>query len=293
MRSPIVWFGGKGILASRIVRLLEEVPHTSYVEPFGGGASVLLAKKPVGLEVYNDLDAGLYNFFSVISDPDLFEAFYRRVSAMPYSRRIHGECRAKWRRERNRVKAAAMWFVAIRQSFSGKIGNSWSVAVTPSGRRLASTTSRWITALSLLPDVHARLLRVQIESADWRVILARYDTPDTLFYCDPPYIPATRSQTRYEYDMTMSDHEELVEKLLLVKGKVVLSGYAHPLYDPLVNAGWERIDWPTACFAVGRTRQIGAIGKGAALKSYSRTESAWISPSARVDSGPLFSGGGR
>lgn len=57
LRSPIVWFGGKGNMASKLLKLMPE--HKHYVEPWGGGASLLFAKPPCGgVEVYNDLDDG-------------------------------------------------------------------------------------------------------------------------------------------------------------------------------------------------------------------------------------------
>lgn len=78
LRSPIKWLVGKGNMQKKIVPLLEAIPHRRYVEPFGGGASILLRKAPVELETYNDLDSGLYEFFTVIADPALFRRFYRR-----------------------------------------------------------------------------------------------------------------------------------------------------------------------------------------------------------------------
>jgi DNA adenine methylase len=90
MRSPIGWFGGKGNMRGRILPTFP--PHKRYVEPFGGGASLLLAKEPVELEVYNDLDHALYEFFTTLADPGEFERFYRRVALLPYSRELYNEC---------------------------------------------------------------------------------------------------------------------------------------------------------------------------------------------------------
>ncbi len=75
MKSPIAWLGGKARHTARLVPLLEAIPHRRYVEPFGGGASILLAKSPVEVEVYNDLDAGLYNFFTVLATRMLSSGF--------------------------------------------------------------------------------------------------------------------------------------------------------------------------------------------------------------------------
>ncbi len=92
-KSPLTWYGGKAKLVGWILPIIESYPHTGYIEPFGGGASILLAKQP-GFEVYNDLHGNIVNLFRVIQSPDTFDEFHRRVSLMPYSREIFEEvCR--------------------------------------------------------------------------------------------------------------------------------------------------------------------------------------------------------
>ena len=285
MRSPIKWFGGKGHMIDKIIPILTRIPHERYVEPFGGGASILLVKKPKPVEVYNDLDQGLYDFFSVLSDPGLFNLFYRRVVMLPYSRQFWSEYQKEWQEETDKIIRVAKWFLVARQSFSGDFGKSWSSDVTSTSRGMVETCSKWLTCIDMLPQVHARLQRVQIENADFRTILDRYDTPKTLFYCDPPYIPETRKAGGYTHEMAAEDHQELVTLLLSLKGKVVLSGYNHPNYDPLEQAGWERYDFHTACYVAGRTRSSGLQGKGKALEKQGRVESLWIKPCAK---GRLF-----
>lgn len=273
-------------MVSKIVPILERIPHRFYCEPFGGGASILMNKGPVDVETYNDLDSGLYNFFMVLADIDKFAKFKRRVEALPYSRDLYNQCRASWADEPDIIKRVAMWFVVARQSFSGSFGASWSSAVAAGRRGMAMTCSTWLSCLDKLPDIHNRLQRVQIENSDWRIILDRYDTPDTLFYLDPPYIPETRSAGNYCHELTSEDHVELVDKLLSIQGKAALSGYSHPIYKPLDDAGWACHKWETACYAVARTRATGLQGKGASLDKQPRTECLWVKP--YEDAGMLF-----
>jgi DNA adenine methylase len=126
-------------------------------------------------------------------------------------------------------------------------------------------------------------MRVQIENRDFREILKLYDTPDTLFYLDPPYVLETRRDpdTKYTYEMTLDDHKDLVQLLLQIQGKAVLSGYQHEVYTPLEQSGWVRHDFLTGCHAAGRTRATGILGEGAALKKQPRVESVWVSPKAQ------------
>ena len=260
-------------------KLIPLVPkHRIYVEVFGGVASLLLAKEPSLVEVYNDIDAGLVNLFRVIRDPDLFTEFHRRVQLIPYSRGEFNRYRELWWSGRgldDPVENAVAFFVLARQNFRGLFGDSWGMSVSSSSRGMASTVSSWLSAIDLLPAVAERFLRVQIECLDWRRILPLYDTEETFFYLDPPYLAATRKGGQYTHELTESDHEDLVDALLDLKGKALLSGYANPLYAKLEAAGWRRRDFATSCHAVGRTRAIGIRGPGSATAKAPRTETVW------------------
>jgi len=271
MRSPIWWFGGKGMMTKKLLPLIPE--HKTYVEPFGGGASLLLAKKPSPVEVYNDVDSGLVNFFKVLSDPKLFERFYRKVAVLPYSRELYNECRESWQECEDSVERAVRWFVVARQSFSGRFGASWSFAVTKSARGMAGRASWWLSAIEQLPEIHTRLQRVQIEHNDFRKVIKAYDTPETFFYLDPPYVHLTRSSSRYQHELSDADHKDLIELLKNIKGKVLLSGYDNPLYEDL---GWHKKQWQTVCHAAGKTRAAKIQGKGSAKKMQPRTECVWM-----------------
>ena len=207
---------------------------------------------------------------------------------MPYARALWTEARETWDQEADPVRRAALWFVVARQSFSGDFGSSWSSVVTASCRGMAETASKWLTTIERLPEVHGRLRRVQIECADWRTILDRYDTSETLFYLDPPYVHGTRKAGGYAHELTDEDHADLVTVLLGIRGMAVLSGYAQSTYEPLERAGWRRTDWDTACHAAGKTRDTGIQGNGSAMTTQSRIESIWASPNTML--GGLFNG---
>ena len=269
-----------------VKKLLPLIPqHKIYVEVFGGGASILFAKEPSPVEVYNDLNSDLVNFFRVLRDPQKFAEFHRLVSLTPYSREEYNFCRKTWESSEDDVERAYRWFVVARMSFGGIFGNGWGYAVTASSRGMSKITSAWLSAIDMLPEIHERMMRVQIDNDDFRIIIPRYDTPDTCFYMDPPYVPETRkSQDVYKYEMTLQDHQDLVAMLLDVKGAVILSGYRHDTHTPLELAGWTRHDFPTACSAAAKTRYTGIQGKGAALEMVPRIESVWLNQLA-TDSG--------
>jgi len=252
------------------------VSHQTYVEPFGGGASLLFAKTPSPVEVYNDMDSGLVNFFRVLRDPDKFERFQRLVALTPYSREEYDHCRDAWESCEDEVERARQWFVVARMAFSGGFGSGWGTSVGTSHLNMALTAAQYLVSVQHLPEVAARLLRVQIEHKDFREIIKQYDTPGTYFYCDPPYISETRRTGGYAHEMTLKDHKELVKLLLGIEGNAMLSGYDHEVYHPLEEAGWKKKSWDTACYAMGRTRASGIQGTGSAMGMQPRTETVWI-----------------
>ena len=67
IRAPFPWFGGKGNPRIKNAVLNALPPHTKYIEPFGGGASILMAKPPCEVETYNDVNRGVVSFFRVIA----------------------------------------------------------------------------------------------------------------------------------------------------------------------------------------------------------------------------------
>lgn len=273
MKSPIAYFGGKARLAATLVPLFP--PHKRYVEVFGGGGSILFCKPLSDVEVYNDLDSALFEFFSVLANPREFARFKRLVESLPCSRELHVHCFRTWQKEKTRVGRAAKWYVAMRQGFSGRLSESWGYGVTHGRDGKTQQVSKWIGGIARLPEIHARLQSVQIDNRDFRKILTAYDKPDTLFYLDPPYVPDTRSSGEYRHELTVEDHQELVELLLGIEGYVMLSGYDTELYRPLERAGWWRREFKTTCSAAGRVRGSGLQGPGNVSAKQQRTEVIW------------------
>lgn len=281
LRSPICWFGGKGRMTDKLMPLLP--PHRIYVEPFGGGASLLFAKEPSPVEVYNDLDSGLVNFFRILRDPHRCIKLALLAMLTPYSREDYERYRRSWDATGDDVERAYQWFCIARQSMSGRFGKGWSFSVSGSTRGMAQTNSSWLTAIDDLIKIHARLILVQIEHNDFRRVIATYDSTETLFYLDPPYVSGTRRGGKYAHEMTDEDHADLVKILLQCQGKVLLSGYRNDIYKPLEKAGWRRKDFKVVCHATGRTRAAGAVGEGSMQsEKHQRVESVWISPNAQL-----------
>jgi DNA adenine methylase len=228
------------------------------------------------VEIYNDRDEELVNFFRVLRDPELFQRFQHLVSLTPYARVDWRDCRETWQEQTDPVERAYRGFVVARQSFGGCFGRGWGFSVATSQRGMAGRVSSWLSCIDSLPAIAERLLRVQIDCLDWRDCLTTYDTPETFFYCDPPYVPETRKDGGYTYELTEKDHQEMVARLLTLQGQVILSGYPHPIYQPLRDAGWDYHEWNTVCYTAGRTRVTEIRGPGFALAHSPRVEAVWM-----------------
>jgi DNA adenine methylase len=248
LTPPLKWHGGKNYLAVKITALLP--PHRNYVEPYAGGLAVLLAKDPDGVsEVANDLDGRLANFWRCLADEETFAAFQKRVAALPFGEfayrwaagALEEWVRGGWHCQRPSVVGAAAFFVACRQSLAGRMKGFAALTKNRLRRGMNEQVSAWLSAVDGLPEVHARLRRVLVLNRDALNVIREFDTPATAYYLDPPYLHDTRATTAdYAFEMTTAQHGELLDVLAGLKGKFVLSGYHHPLYDDQARrCGWR------------------------------------------------------
>jgi DNA adenine methylase len=140
---------------------------------------------------------------------------------------------------------------------------------------MAGTVSSYLSAIDMLPEISARLKQAQIENLDFERCMKNVDSPDTFFFCDPPYLPETRRSGRYNSEMTEDDHKRFLELCIRLSGKILICGYPNDLYDEALKS-WKTREWQTACYAVGRTRQTGILGERAALNRQPRIEKVWF-----------------
>jgi DNA adenine methylase len=132
----------------------------------------------------------------------------------------------------------------------------WANCKNTSRGGMSGVVSRWVGGVVALPEISERLLRVQIENRPAIDVIRLYDSRDTLFYCDPPYLHDSRGDNKaYSFEMLEAEHIELAATLGRCKGKVALSGYRNPLMDKLFK-GWRRFDAPERnCHSIKKIRQ--------------------------------------
>lgn len=228
VRSPLIWFGGKGKYAEHIISKFPT--HRVYVEPFGGGANVIAQKQRSTHEVYNDIDGNVVNFLMIAREnPNGLSA---ACESIPYSRLLY----EKWKREdlpNDAFDRAVRWFYLNRSGINA--GNASGVSQTGwrhsvwSGQNPANG---YISACKTIKDFSIRMQGVMVEQTDFRNIIEKYDSDKTLFYVDPPYVGREKY---YAGGFTEDDHRDLSKLLHSVKGKVVLSYYDDPLIQELYS----------------------------------------------------------
>lgn len=249
-RPLLRWHGGKWRLAPWIIGHFP--PHRVYVEPYGGAGSVLLRKPRAYGEVWNDLDGNVVNLFRVLRDPAQSRELLRRVELTPFAREefdlsstgggmpMHDP--VEW--ARLLCLRAAMGFGS-----DGATKPTVRTGFRSTCNRSGTTPAHdWRNYPAHLPAIIERLRGVVIENRPALDVMARHDGLDTLHYLDPPYLPELRQTKKgyhgYSHEMSVDDHRALLDAARDLRGMVVLSGYASPLYDKGLT-GWRRVERPS------------------------------------------------
>lgn len=238
-RRPLLrYHGGKWLLAPWIISHFP--PHRIYVEPFGGAASVLLRKPRAHSEIYNELNGEIVNLFRIVRERG--NELARALELTPYSR---AEYYAAMGSSNDELEAARRLVIRSLMGFglASSLPGRRSGFRARSERRGTTPAHDFFRYPESLAATIERLRGVVIENRPARDVMSEFDGPDTLHYCDPPYVHETRmpkghSVGCYYHEMTDADHEELAEFLHGLKGMVIISGYDCLLYERLYS-GWQ------------------------------------------------------
>jgi DNA adenine methylase len=240
------WYGGKFSHLDWLLPLLPQTPY--YCEPFAGSAAVLLNREPSSVETYNDLDGEVANFFRVLRDQG--NELTKAIALTPFSREEFALA-CKLDPQIPALERARRFYVRARQVRTGlaqtaSVGR-WANCKDTSRAGMSGVVSRWLGGVDALPQICVRLLRVQIENRPALDVIRLYDSKDTLFYLDPPYVHETRGDTKaYKFEMTDDQHRELADALNSAKGKIAVSNYYCELYKNLFPEGrWHKFSIET------------------------------------------------
>jgi DNA adenine methylase len=247
VRSPLKWVGGKFHLAQAILAAFPDpASYTTYVEPCGGAAHILLQKPSYGhREVYNDLNDDLVNFWRQMLEHG--DVLAQRLQALPYSRALYYEAHVRLMDGSfiDPVERAILFFYLLRGT-----GTGWIRPSAVGWNNTASSAVAYRSMVELFEVVQKRLTqpRVLIDDRDVERVIEEYDSTTTLHYVDPPYVGA---EHYYSYRAggrkvvtKHFDHQRLAEVLNQVKGYVALSYYAYPEMESWYPSDrWRYVRW--------------------------------------------------
>ena len=248
-------------------------PHRIYCEPYGGAGSVLLRKPRAYAEVYNDLDDGVVGLFQVLRS-DMRDKLISDLRLTPFSRLEFEEA---YKPTADPVEAARR---LVTRAFMGFGGDGHNVKVKTgfrgTSKRAGTTPAQdWRNFPEALRNIVERLQGVVIENRPALDLIDYYDSPETLFYLDPPYMPETRSQKSrrgkikyhaYAHEMSADDHATMLKAIQYLKGMVVLSGYHSKLYNKLL-ADWKRFEKKTVADGARPRVEVLWLNKNAELNA--------------------------
>jgi DNA adenine methylase len=272
-RALLRWFGGKHRLAPWIVDRLPG--HQVYVEPYCGAASVLLRKPPAHIEVLGDIELEIEDVIHAVRDPQIVVRLIELMRTTPFSPdTLARALKVPLSKDTAELALRALVLSSMARSPERR---SHTPATFRYGGGVGAITGRqrdpaadWQSYPDAIMRFHKRLRDVRFRRGDAIETMTAYDSLGTLHYIDPPYVSDTRSTPRrgYRHEMTLEDHERLLECATGLAGMAVISGYPSDLYDERL-ARWHRVE------------HRGARDSAA----NARTEVFWINPAALA--GPL------
>jgi DNA adenine methylase len=213
--APVApWLGGKSKLAKTLIDRIEQIPHKTYVEPFVGMGGVFLRRgfRPK-CEVANDLNGEIINLFRILQrhHPQLMEVMRFQIASRREFERLRS-CKPETLTD---LERAARFLYLQRLGFGGKLNSVFGVAPGHAPRFSLARLE------PLLEAAHERLDGVVFEALDWSELIARWDSPTSLFYLDPPY---HGGETDYGKDMFQrADFEKMAKQMATLKGTFIMS----------------------------------------------------------------------
>lgn len=249
MKSILKYPGGKWRISDWILSHLP--PHKVYIEPFFGSGAVFFKKEPVYIETINDIDGNVVNLFRVCREQP--KELARLINLTPFAREEFQDCYEI--EADDSIERARRTLVRYHQSFGtcNSSKNSWRNVQTHGGPRCATM---WNDLPEIIISCCERLKNAQIENTDAIALIRRYSNPNTLIYCDPPYLQTLRKKNMYKNEFTQEQHIELLQELKKSDSMVAISGYDSQLYNDIL-AGWRTDEKPTiAQMGLHRTEKL-------------------------------------
>lgn len=235
MKAVLKYPGSKWSIADWIISHFPK--HHSYVEPFFGSGAILFNKPRSNIETVNDLDGNVVNLFEWIkNDP---EKLAHEIYYTPYARAVYEAAYSVV--PKSSLQQAVNFYIRLNMGHGFRTTGErvgWKNDVQ--GRERSYASQDWCHLPEKIMQAAERLRGVQIENRPALEVMERFNFENVLMYLDPPYITGTRHGKQYRHEMlSVESHERLLEKALMHKGPLLISGYDSPLYRDMLH-GWRR-----------------------------------------------------
>ena len=233
MRPPVTYYGGKQMMLRHLLPNIP--PHTTYTEPFFGGGALFFAKEKSEVEVINDLNRFVVNFYEQCKNN--FDELQQLVQSTLHSRAAYRDALIMYDSPHlfSDVKRAWAFWMLTNQGYAGKIG-TWGYGTISSERENSLEKKRE----SFVTDIRDRLKLTQIDCTDALHIIQLRDRTTTFHYIDPPYY---NSNMGHYGGYTEQDFENLLKVLENVEGKFLLSSYPSELLSAYIKKnGWYTLE---------------------------------------------------
>lgn len=229
MKTPITYYGGKQTLMKYLLPLIPD--HRIYCEPFFGGGALFFAKPKSEVEVINDSNGEVINFFKVLKTK--FSALQKEIQSTLHSRDLYKKAMTIYKNPKSYSDVQRAWalWTGTNQGFAGMIG-SWGFGKTNSKEKAVASKRENFTRA-----YEERLKTVQVENNDALKVIARCDDKEAFIYCDPPYIGS--DQGHYS-GYTEMQYKTLLNALAKTKAKFLLSSYPSKILQQYISKyGWR------------------------------------------------------
>jgi len=237
--SPFRYYGAK---YNSLDFILENLCHTKiYVDLFGGSGAILLNKRESVIEIFNDLNIDIINFFSVLREQreKLIDFLYLTpFSELEYKKAFYSLHKG------TQLERARKFFTCANQSFTATTARiqGWRLDIKTSNKFTTKNVEALENKIKNLPAIIDRLKYVQLSNQDFRKLIPKVDSSETLIYCDPPYLHSTRGSNReYKHEMKIKDHIAFLEMIKECDSKIAISGYSSSLYNSYLG-DWYRLE---------------------------------------------------
>lgn len=250
MKRILNYVGSKWNLSKWILNQMPE--HEVYLEPYFGSGAILFNKSRTSIETVNDIDGNIVNLFKVIREQP--GELVRAVELTPYSRQEYLHSFKTLQDELSEVERARVFLVRCWMARGGKTSDrtGWRHNVNPS---TINAVPDWLGVPETIKEATERLQGVQIENTDAVELIEKYNREDCLIYADPPYLLETRTKRHYTNEMTIEQHESLLQSLINHSGFVMLSGYDNDLYNDTLT-GWAKTTKMATTDAANKRQEV-------------------------------------